>query len=43
VDVVAKYHFAALPVVDDARRLVGIVTMDDVLRLVLAEAGRRPS
>lgn len=43
VDVVAKYHFAALPVVDDARRLVGIVTMDDVLRRVLAKAGRRPS
>ncbi len=43
VDVVAKYHFAALPVLDEAGRLVGIVTMDDVLRRLLAEAGRRPS
>jgi magnesium transporter len=41
VDVVAKYHFAALPVVDAGGRLLGIVTMDDVLRRVLADAGRR--
>jgi magnesium transporter len=41
VDVVAKYHFGALPVVDAGRRLLGIVTMDDVLRRVLADAGHR--
>ncbi|HWP35491.1 MAG TPA: CBS domain-containing protein [Thermodesulfobacteriota bacterium] len=41
VDVMAKYYFAAVPIVDEEKRLVGIVTMDDILRRVFARAGRR--
>lgn len=34
----AKYDFLAIPVVDDQRRLVGIVTHDDVADVLAAEA-----
>ena len=34
----ARYDFLALPVVDDQDRLVGIVTHDDVMDVVVAEA-----
>lgn len=33
-----KYHFMALPVVDDERRLVGIVTFDDAIDVLQDEA-----
>jgi Mg/Co/Ni transporter MgtE len=29
-----KYNLVALPVVDDSRRLLGVVTVDDVLELL---------
>jgi magnesium transporter len=35
---VAKYDLHAIPVVDDQRRLVGIITHDDVIDAVVAEA-----
>jgi magnesium transporter len=34
----ARYDFIAIPVVDDQHRLVGIVTHDDVIDVVVAEA-----
>ncbi len=34
----AKYDFLALPVVDDQHRLVGIITHDDVLDVMIEEA-----
>jgi len=34
----ANYDFVAVPVVDDARRMVGIVTVDDVLDVIKEEA-----
>jgi len=34
----ARYNFIAIPVVDDQHRLVGIVTHDDVIDVVVAEA-----
>jgi magnesium transporter len=37
-DVFAKYDFIAVPVVDDDKRLVGIVTHDDVIDVIRAEA-----
>ncbi|MFT3927382.1 MAG: magnesium transporter [Myxococcales bacterium] len=33
-----KYSFAALPVVDDQGRMLGLVTMDDVIDVVVEEA-----
>lgn len=35
---IAKYDLAALPVVDDQRRLLGVVTVDDVVDVVIEEA-----
>lgn len=35
---VARYNLLALPVVDDANRLVGIVTVDDVIDVIRQEA-----
>jgi len=32
-----KYNLLALPVVDDNERLLGVVTADDVLELVIKE------
>ncbi|MDQ7029588.1 MAG: magnesium transporter [Ardenticatenia bacterium] len=37
-ELVAKYNFLAVPVVDDAGRLVGIVTVDDVMDVLEEEA-----
>ncbi|HBY97993.1 MAG: magnesium transporter [Ardenticatenaceae bacterium] len=37
-ETVAKYDFSAIPVVDDEGRLVGIVTVDDVVDILEAEA-----
>jgi len=36
--VLAKYDFIAIPVVDDDQRIVGIITHDDVLDVVVEEA-----
>ena len=38
VDALARFDFIAIPVVDDQRRLVGIVTHDDVLDAVRQDA-----
>ena len=38
VRVLAKYDFLALPVVDDQNRLVGIITNDDVIDVMIEEA-----
>lgn len=35
---VARYNFLALPVVDDANKLIGIVTVDDVIDVIRDEA-----
>jgi len=35
VDLFHKYNLATLPVVDDGRHLIGVVTADDVLELVI--------
>ena len=37
-EVVSKYDFVAIPVVDDRERLIGVVTVDDVLDIVEEEA-----
>lgn len=37
-DIVQKYDFLALPVVDDDDRLIGIVTVDDVVDVIKEEA-----
>ncbi|MFO0867258.1 MAG: magnesium transporter [Gemmataceae bacterium] len=37
-DLIARYDLIALPVLDDSGRLVGIVTHDDVIDLVVQEA-----
>ena len=36
-----KYDLLALPVLDDAQRLVGVVTVDDVIDIVLRKGRRR--
>ncbi|MCB9744946.1 MAG: magnesium transporter [Alphaproteobacteria bacterium] len=36
--IASRYDFLAIPVVDDARKLLGIVTIDDVLDVVREEA-----
>ncbi len=36
-DLIQKYDFLALPVVDDERRLLGIITVDDVIDIIEAE------
>jgi magnesium transporter len=40
-EVVAHYNLLAVPVVDDDRRLVGIVTVDDAIDTVLPNAWKR--
>lgn len=37
-EIVARYDFYAIPVVDEAGRLMGVVTVDDVLDIVADEA-----
>lgn len=37
-NIVAKYDFMALPVVDEQRQLVGIITFDDVIDVIQDEA-----
>lgn len=39
VDVMARYDFLALPVVDGANRLKGIITIDDVMDVALERGG----
>ena len=39
--VVARYNLLAVPVVDDERRLVGIVTVDDAIDTILPASWRR--
>ncbi len=41
VDLIAKYNLYALPVVDDDERLLGVVTIDDVIDLVNPKASER--
>ncbi len=36
--IVARYNFLAVPVVDDHRRLIGIVTVDDIIDIINDEA-----
>ncbi len=38
---ISKYNLLALPVVDDQERLLGVVTVDDVVDLLLPPASRR--
>ena len=40
-EVVAKYNLLAAPVVDDERRLVGIVTVDDAIDTVIPTSWKR--
>jgi magnesium transporter len=40
-EVVARYNLLAVPVVDDGRRLVGIVTVDDAIDTILPASWRR--
>jgi Mg/Co/Ni transporter MgtE len=40
-EVVAHYNLLAVPVVDDAGRLVGIVTVDDAMDAILPDAWRK--
>ncbi|MBD2846762.1 magnesium transporter [Paenibacillus sp. IB182496] len=37
-DLMRNYDFLAVPVVDDASRLVGIITVDDIIDVVMEEA-----
>jgi magnesium transporter len=36
--IVARYNFLAVPVVDEARRMVGLVTVDDIVDVIREEA-----
>ncbi len=38
---IAEYNLMALPVVDERRRLLGIITVDDALELLLPDSWRR--
>jgi len=40
-EVVARYNLLAVPVIDDERRLVGIVTVDDAIDTVIPSAWKR--
>jgi Mg/Co/Ni transporter MgtE len=39
--IIAEYNLLALPVVDEEGRLLGIVTVDDAMELMLPEGWRR--
>jgi Mg/Co/Ni transporter MgtE len=38
---VADYNLTALPVIDDSGQMIGIVTVDDVLEVLLPKGWRR--
>ena len=40
--ILSDYDLTAAPVVDDETRMIGIVTVDDVLELILPRRPRRP-
>ena len=40
-EVVAHYNLLAVPVVDDGRRIVGIVTVDDAIDTVIPTAWKK--
>ena len=40
-ELISKYNLLALPVVDEGERLLGVVTVDDVVDLLLPPASRR--
>lgn len=40
-DVISKYNLLAVPVVDEERKVLGIVTVDDVVDLILPPVSRR--
>jgi Mg/Co/Ni transporter MgtE len=39
--VLAEYNLLAVPVLDDARRMIGIVTVDDALAVLLPDVWQR--
>lgn len=41
VDIMAKYDLSALPVTDEHKHLVGIITIDDVIDIVIERGGWR--
>ena len=41
LEIVAKYNFVALPVLDKEEKMVGIITVDDILELFIPSALRR--
>jgi CBS domain-containing protein len=41
LEIVAKYNFIALPVLDKEEKMVGIITVDDILELFIPPALRR--
>jgi len=40
-EIISKYNFLALPVIDKEKKLIGIVTVDDVVDLVIPPLARR--
>jgi magnesium transporter len=40
-DVMSKYNLLAVPVVDRERKILGIITIDDVMDLILPPLSRR--
>jgi magnesium transporter len=40
-ELISKYNLLALPVVDEEKSLLGVVTVDDVVDLLLPPASRR--
>lgn len=37
-DIASRYHLTAIPVVDEQRRLVGVITIDDIVDVIREEA-----
>lgn len=40
-EIISKYNFLALPVIDKGKKLIGIITVDDVVDLVIPPLARR--
>ena len=40
-NLISKYNFLAVPVVDEEKKIVGIITVDDVIDFVLPPVSRR--